>query len=417
MPRSRIIFLAILAVAILIAIFFGVARPQLEQAGNDSATQQAITRTQNATATARANITTVRINYGTEKDSWLKAATERFAQVHPEIRVELIGQGSMASYNALSQVTDDKNTFDGSKPIPTLWSPAASIQVNLLNSETTSPTKLSRELAINCKPLVLSPMAIMVWEDRAAAFEAAYKDKGGITLQNIADALSGPAQGNWGNLGGNPDWGLIKIGYTNPYESNSGTMMVVALANNFYNKAARITGAEASAPDFQKFMATLSNAVSQSLLSSSGLLMRDVIARGPASYDMVIVYEALGIENFKNAVGRHRQTIRFVYPRFNLYSDHPLCIVDHPSITPAEREAAKVFQEFLLSKEIQSLALTYGYRPADVSIPLFGANTVFDDADIQAAGVGANVGQELVLPEGATITQLLTLWRRSYTGS
>jgi len=417
MPRSRIIFLAILAVAIIIAVFFGVARPQLEQAANDAATQQAVIRAQNATATARANVTNIRINYGTEKDSWLKAAVERFQVAHPEIRVELIGQGSMASYNALSQVTDDKNTFDGNKPIPTLWSPAASIQVNLLNSETTSPTKLNRELAINCKQLVLSPMAIMVWEDRAAAFEAAYKDKGGITLQNIADALSGPAQGSWGKLGGNPDWGLIKVGYTNPYESNSGIMMVIALANNFYNKPTRVTGAEATAPDFQKFMATLSNAVSQSLLSSSGLLMRDVIARGPASYDFVIVYEALGIENFKNVVGRHRQTIRFVYPKFNLYTDHPLCIIDHPSITPAEREAAKVFQNFLLSKDIQTLALTYGYRPADISIPIFGANTVFDDPELQAAGVGDAIGQELALPDGATIQQLLTVWRRSYTGS
>ena len=57
-------------------------------------------------------------------------------------------------------------------------------------SEAERPDSVNRDLAIDCKPLVVSPLVIMVWEDRAEAFENYYKDKGGITYANLYDALS-----------------------------------------------------------------------------------------------------------------------------------------------------------------------------------------------------------------------------------
>jgi ABC-type sulfate transport system substrate-binding protein len=127
-----------------------------------------------------------------------------------------------------------------------------------------------------------------------------------------------------------------------------------------------------------------------------------------------VVYEALAIEHFKNAVGRTGQQLRIVYPAYNLYSDHPLCLIDHPSITTAQRDVARRFQSYLLSDEIQRLALNYGYRPANLSIALFGGNTPFDDVDLKAAGLKADIGQELVIPSGDTITTLIEVWRRGF---
>jgi Ca-activated chloride channel homolog len=403
MPRSRIIFVAILAIAVLIVAGFSLIRPQIEQ-------NQA---SQNATAVA-SDIVTIDVNYGTEKKLWLEAVTSLFQQQNPNIRVRLVGQGSMSAYQDLSQARDAQNTLAGNKPIPALWSPAAEIQVNLLNSVTQNA--LNRPLATECKRMLLSPLAIMMWEDRAKAFEAHYQDKGGITFANLADALSGSTQGKWSALGGDSDWGLIKIGYTDPSESNSGTMMLMALANNYYQKTARITVQELSNDDYVKSMTSIINAVTQPLLSSSGVLMEDFIAKGPSSYDIVVVYEALAIEHFKNAIGRHQIPLRIIYPTYNLYSDHPMCLIDHPSVTPAQREAALEYQAFLLSAEAQKLALQYGYRPADLSIPLFGANTVFDDPQMKAAGLGAKIGQELVVPDGNTINQMITIWRRNFVG-
>lgn len=405
MSRFQIRYLVFLGIIIFVVVFLSVIQPQIEQANQARATES-----------ARANTITITVNYGTEKRRWLEDVVPRFEQAYPNIVVQLIGQGSMGSYRDLSQLKDSSRFMpDGRTAIPTLWSPASSIQVNLLNQETNSTTTLNRNLAVDCQPLFLSPVAIMGWESRFQAFERTYPD--GVTFANLEDALTGPAQGRWGELGGDANWGLLKIGYTNPHESNSGMMMLITLANDYYKRAAPVTAADVTAAGFVANLAALTNAVSQPLISSSGDLMNAFIARGPASYDFVIVYEALAIEHYANAIGRQQQALRIVYPRYNLTADNPQCLVDHPASTPAQREAARLFQAYLLTPDIQRLALTYGYRPADLSIPLFGANTPFDDADLKAAGLASGSWQDISLPDGATINTLLQVWRRSYTGS
>jgi len=273
----------------------------------------------------------------------------------------------------------------------------------------------SRDLAVECKQLVLSPNIIMIWEERAKVFEAYYKDKGGITFATIYDAIDpkGKVQGKWENLGGPSAWGFIKIGHTDPTQSNGGTMTLMLMANNYYRKTSPITAQDVTDTGFLNWMTTFEQAVTKPLLSSAGLFANDVIARGPAAYDFVVVYEALGIEQYKNAVGRHGQALRLIYPAFNLYTNHPLCLVNHPAITAQQRDAARKFQAFLLTPDIQKLALTYGWRPADVSIPIFGANTPFDSTDLKAAGISTDVGQEIQVPSGDVINQLLFAWQRA----
>lgn len=190
MPHSRILFLAIITLAVIAVVAISVIRPSLEQAS--------ITRT---TQAAVANITTIRIDYGTEKEAWFRDVVGRFVQENPNIKVELEGMGSMEMFQAVSQLRDDSTTFARNKAIPTLWSPASTIQVNLADAVTQNT--VGRSLGLNCKRLVISPNVILIWEDRARIFEQYYKDKGGITLTNIADALdpNGTVKGNWAALG------------------------------------------------------------------------------------------------------------------------------------------------------------------------------------------------------------------------
>jgi ABC-type Fe3+ transport system substrate-binding protein len=369
---------------------------------------QSANLSQNATATA-SSVVTLNINYGTEKEAWFTEAISQFQKANPGILVNLKGQGSMASYAALSQISETSKTL-GNDPIPALWSPAASIQVNLLNSQ----NQMNKELAASCKRLVLSPLVIMAWEDRAKVFEAAYKDKGGITFSNLFDAVDrkGKAQGKWENIGGDPAWGYIKLGHTDPSSSNSGMMLLLGLANNFYGRTQALTVPEITDSKFVYFMTEIEKAVTTPLGSSTGTFMDDVVTKGPSSYDFVLVYEALALEKYKAAIGRQAQPLRIVYPAYNLYSDHPLCLIDHPSITADQRTAAVKLQQFLLTPEIQKLAVKYGFRPADSNIPIFGAGSSFDDPDIKNAGVSANVGQEMQIPAGNVLLQLLNTWRR-----
>jgi Ca-activated chloride channel homolog len=418
MSRSRIVFLLIIGTAILVVVIVQVLFPSLQLSPEDrGATATAAFASASATGTAqfaRDNQVTIRVVYGTEKRGWLEDAAARFMQQNPNIVVELVGEGSMESYQSLSQLDDRSATYNGRDPIPTLWSPASSLQVNLLNGE--SNVRLGRDLAIECQSLVLSPLVIVGWKERVDTFEAFYNDQGGLSFRNLYAALdpSGDINGNWDALGGSFG-GLIKLGYTNPQRSNSGVMMLVALANGYFDRSnPPVTSSDVTTPDFVAFLRTISNAVSQPLRDSTGDLMRDFIAKGAASYDFLIVYEALAIEYYDAAVGRQRQNLRVIYPEYTLYSDHPQCVVDHPSISAIQRSAAEQFQQFLLSEDIQRLALTYGYRPADLKIPIFGANTAFDNPDLQAAGIGAVNFTEIVEPAGATINDLITVWQRNF---
>ncbi len=416
MSRSRLVFFAIIGVALLF-VAATVVVPSIFKPIADT----------QATAQTSQNTTQITVVYGTEKEQWFQDAIAKFQTVNPNIKITAVGQGSMDAYRSLSQITQGGTTLANGKAIPTLWSPAATIQVNLLNGS----NQLGRPLAISCKRLVLSPLVIMTWTNRANVFNAFYKDKGGISFDNLYDALNpaGSIRGKWANIGdaalwktlglpsddNNPaSWGLLKLGHTNPQDSNSGVMMLVAMANNYYKQTQVVTAQNVTDDKFASWLQTIESGVTTPLISSTGLFTNDVIVKGPASYDFVVAYEALAIENYKNAIGRQGQGLQITYPPFNLYSDHPMCLIDHPSITQKQRDAAQKFQDFLLTPDIQKLALQYGFRPADPNIPIFGANSGFDDPALKAAGLSAQIGQEIQIPDAATIQNLLTIWQRSF---
>ena len=413
MSRSRLAFLAIIGIAVLVVVVAVVLKPIVDKSTQD----QAVNSTSQYIKT---NITTIKIVYGTEKEEWFQDAITRFKQANPDVNIDLDGEGSMDSYQALNQLTPQSTSIvklssARDNDIPTAWSPASTIQVNLLNS---SNQMNSDHLATNCKNLVLSPLVILVWDDRAKALTDHYS--GDVTFDNLVDALdpAGKIKDTWGNLGGSAqaNWGLIKIGHTDPRKSNSGVMMLVAAANNKFKTVKAVTSEQVTGQDFQNYLTILESGLSQTPAASTGTFTNDVIAKGPSAYDVVIVYEALGIENFDNAKGRQQQGLHFYYPPYNLYSDHPFCIIDHPGVTDKQRAAAQKLQDFLLSTDIQRLALKYGFRPADTSIPVFSTdpNVQTDFDRLKSAGISANIGQLVQIPDGPTINNLLAVWQRAY---
>ncbi|PJF30713.1 MAG: hypothetical protein CUN51_06935 [Candidatus Thermofonsia Clade 1 bacterium] len=117
MPRSRILFLAILGVSVAIVAIIAL---------NNQPVSPEVQAQRNATATAEArnallaNTVKIVVSYGTEKRRWLEDATQRFEMQHPNIDVELIGEGSMEAYRALSSVTDASTTYWRNRPLPIL---------------------------------------------------------------------------------------------------------------------------------------------------------------------------------------------------------------------------------------------------------------------------------------------------------
>ncbi len=102
---------------------------------------------------------------------------------------------------------------------------------------------------------------------------------------------------------------------------------------------------------------------------STGQFMTDMIRFGPSKYDIAVVYENLAISQIENAQGRWGN-LKIYYPTTTLWSDHPIAVVNADWVTPAQKAAAKVWIDYLKSRPMQELALSFGFRPADPTVPI-----------------------------------------------
>ena len=337
------------------------------------------------------------IAYGTEKKEWLKWSVDQFAQ-SPEgknIKINLLPFGSLEGAQAIVKCNEKIN----------VWSPASAMYkdtfvTNWQLNHADSPIYKEEALA-------LTPMVFVMWEERYQAFLLKYKT---LTFKTIADALQ--EKGGWETIAQKPDWGMFKFGHTHPNESNSGLATLLLMAHEFQGKAKRLEVRDITNAAFQTWMQTLERGVT-GLSNSTGTMMRDMILKGPSSYDAVFVYENIAIENLKNAQGRWG-SLRVIYPEYNLWNDHPYYILNTPWNTPEKRAAAEAFLQFLQKEEIQREALVHGFRPSNLSVSIKGADSPFTLG--QKYGIGIDLTTVVEAPKADVIENLLTSWQRSQAG-
>jgi Ca-activated chloride channel family protein len=129
-----------------------------------------------------------------------------------------------------------------------------------------------------------------------------------------------------------------------------------------------------------------------------------VLARGRSYLDAFVVSERLVIYfNSKSS-----QKLVAIYPAEGaLWQDHPLALLEQPTLTDDQRLTFRRLRDFLLSPEIQKLILQSGYRPVDLNLrlddpasPIKTANGV-DPAQPQTT---------LQMPSAAIIAQVQQSW-------
>lgn len=348
--------------------------------------------------------------YGTEKEAWLEEAVQQFQATSPRegarpIEIELIGVGSreMALRTAQQEWGNDTP--------PTVLSPASSLWVEVLTTEWEARNggTIVAEGANAPQPLVLTPLVMVAWEERAAALWDNGPDNFWQELHTVITDPSG-----WGTQG-HPEWGFVKLGHTSPLTSNSGAQTLILMSYGYYNKVSGLTSADILDQEFQTWLTDIEQGVLE-FGDSTGTFMTNMVQFGPSKYDFVVVYENLAVENIEAAQGRWGQDIRVYYPPATLFSDHPYAILEAPWTTPEQQAAAAQFRDFLLSSDMQELALLSGFRPADPSIPV-----VTDDPEnpfnkYQNFGIQVDIAQQVETPPGDVINTLLELWRREIGG-
>ena len=162
-------------------------------------------------------------------------------------------------------------------------------------------------------------------------------------------------------------------------------------------------------PGFQQWMTGFERGVS-GLSNSTGNMMKEMVLKGPSSYDGLCVYESVAIDYLKSAEGRWGE-IHVAYPEHNLWSDNPYYILNAPWSSPAQRKAAGQFLDFLLSVRIQKASLTHGFRPANTEVPVrFPESPLVTYARY---GLRADAPVQGEAPSAEVINNLLALWQRT----
>ncbi|MBN1261725.1 MAG: substrate-binding domain-containing protein [Anaerolineae bacterium] len=350
----------------------------------------------------------VHVLYSTEKAAWITEAVDRFQATRPRVvgrPIELVLEksGSREMYLAV---------LDGTAE-PDLISPASQLQIALLQDLSAARTDLFRTPVVNqndienCRPVLETPVVLVAWKNRADVLWG--NDPNGRMWLRLHEAVT---EQNWDSFG-HPEWGYIKFGQTNPLKSNSGFQAMVLMTYNYFQKTDNLTNNDVLDPGFQEWYTEFGRNVAK-FGDSTGTFMEEIVAYGPSQYDIVAVYEATAIEHIENAIARYGEEqggLRIYYPPATSMSDHPFCVLNADWVAPEEAEAARLFLNFLTDKEMQELALTYGFRPVDTSIPLDSPGSPF--LRYLDSGLELTLKPEVAVPPGNVLDTLLTFWQRA----
>lgn len=334
------------------------------------------------------------IAYGTEKKNWLKWAAKEWEKTDAgkRIRVNLLPMGSREGA---------QEVLAGNEKIH-VWSPASALYKDYFVNEW--QVKHGGDAIEKEEVLALSPMVFVFWKKRYDAFSKAYPE---VSFATIAKALS--AKGGWGEIAQQADWGFFKFGHTNPTKSNSGGVTLILTAYEQHGKTRDLTVGDVTESDFQQWLSNFVRAASNRV-DSTGTLMKEMVLKGPSSFDALCVYENLAIDYLENAEGRWGQ-LHIVYPPVNMWNDNPYYILNTPWSSEDQKTAAAAFLEFLMTERIQKEALAHGFRPGN---PKVGIKSP-DSKIVKYAQYGIRIDLKGMCepPKAEVISNLLHSWQRA----
>ena len=387
--NARIAVVLVFLAAVAAIVFFSTRGGDQPAGGGDPA----------AATGPSADAVEVSMLYSTEKKDWIEAAAKSFQSEHSDIKLNLRGMGSLQSAEAI---------LDGREK-PVVWSPADSLVLNLLVSDWDARYHTALiDAAGQDKPdpLLITPLVFVAWEDRANVL---LKSGGGTITWKSVEAAVASNQG-WPAIGGKAEWGFVKLGHTDPTQSNSGLQALLLMTMEYYGKTTGLTVADVLDPGYQAFIAGIEKGVAK-FEASTGTFMTDMVRFGPSKYDVAAVYEGVAISQIENAQGRWGN-LRVYYPATTIWSDHPAAVLQGDWVSDAQRAAARTWLSYLKSAPVQERALTLGFRPASPEVPIVSSDPNNPFVKYSSYGVAVEIPPVANPPDGAVVRNLLTMWSR-----
>ncbi len=383
MNRTRLIFFAIIIVALVV-----VGGSFLWQRGDTSATLSDGDHPKQLE---------VRVLTSLAVEPWVEDAAQKFNKENHKlngvpVHVQII---AMDGLTALGKWDRDEFGTIGDKPrdqltaeekarlaqFPTAWIPDSRYLVELANA--TYKTRLGRDVFLTdgeyrARPIALSLFVWGIYESRAKVLLTHYSK---LNWQVIHDAAT--AKGGWPELGGDPAWGYFKLVVPNPLRNVGGLAAMVAAAGEYYQRPS-ISVADVTKPDFQKWLAEIMYSVTN-LGGGSSYTAEDFALFGYSVGDGGQLLESDLLQNMEGIKNRWGEPLRFMYPPYVTWFDFPFTIWMGSETTAQEKNAALLFEHYLISEPVQKLAVQRGLRPVNPSVSVTDGDTLF--SRWQAQGV------------------------------
>ena len=306
-----------------------------------------------------------------EKSTLLAKIAGDYAQSHPLVdgqcvSVQVTRQASGEAEQALARGWDRR--IDG--PPPDIWSPAS----------TTWAVLLSYHLKSRGKPILVpdglpilfkSPLVIGMPQPMAAALGWPGKALGWSDILELARGRVG-----WSRYG-HPDWGVFKLGKTNPTISTSGLHALIGTYFAASGRSSDLTEAALTDPTVVDFVRGVESAVEHYGDSVSTFLLNLQAAddeNRALSYVSAVAMEEKEVWDYNKGnpladparAGEHaapRVPLVAIYPKEGtIAADHPFVILKAPWVTPSKQRAAQAFLSFLHAPAQQVRFQAVGFR-------------------------------------------------------
>ncbi len=356
MSRTRIVFFVVVLAAVLIVAGSFVVRWLGQQEGV-------------VTAPSKETLE-VRIVCALPVEPWVREAAKQFNQE----KHTLEGQPIKVSVIPMDGLTAmGRYERDEMDPLPTAWIPDSRYLVELVNAA--YKEKLGRDVFLTdgeyrARPIAVSLFSWGIYSSRADVLRDKY---GEIDWQAIHDAAT--AKGGWPELGGEAGWGYFKLVVPNPRKNVGGLAAMVAAAGEYYQKT-NINTADVTDLEFQEWLGELMGAVTD--FSSLGSYSVENLALfGYSMGDGGQLLESDLLANMAGIQTRWEDPLVIVYPQYVTWFDFPFTVWMGPETTAMEKNAALEFEKYLLTPEVQQLAVERGLRPANPEVPVTGQDSLF----------------------------------------
>jgi hypothetical protein len=356
MSRTRIVFFVVVLAAVLIVAGSFVVRWLGQQEGV-------------VTAPTKETLE-VRIVCALPVEPWVREAAKQFNAEKHTLEGQLIEVSVIPMDGLTAMGRYEREEMD---PLPTAWIPDSRYLVELVNAA--YKEKLGRDVFLTdgeyrARPIAVSLFSWGIYSSRAEVLHDKY---GEIDWQAIHDAAT--AKGGWPELGGEAGWGYFKLVVPNPRKNVGGLAAMVAAAGEYYQKT-NISTADVTDPEFQAWLGELMGAVTD--FSSLGSYSVENLALfGYSMGDGGQLLESDLLSHMAGIQTRWEDPLVIVYPQYVTWFDFPFTVWIGPETTALEKNAALEFEKYLLTPEVQQLAVERGLRPANPEVPVTGQDSLF----------------------------------------